>query len=203
MGGSNGSSGGVKDLSLAEATTMAASQAVSWVAALEVLLVTFSTFKRYRGLYFWSLNISAIGVLIKGVTNLLRFFAVVQPIIIPVIINEPAWVMMVTGQSLVLYSRLHLVVKDERKLRMVLWMIIVNGLILHVPTAVFTCGVSESFVASSMRVRGETKLTRSCRQIFHPWQRTIRLSTRFTNVSRLLASSSKNPSSLFYMSTKQ
>ena len=138
---SNGSSGGVANLSLAEATTMAASQAVAWFAAMEVMLVTFTTFKKWRGLYFWSLNISALGILIKCVTNITRFFAIITPPIIPVAINEPAWVMMVTGQSLVLYSRLHLVIRDPRKLRWVLYMIIANGLILHVPTAVFTCGV--------------------------------------------------------------
>ena len=47
---------------------------------------------------------------------------------------------MVTGQSFVLYSRLHLVVKEERLLRSVLFMIIWNGVTLHIPTTVMTFG---------------------------------------------------------------
>lgn len=47
---------------------------------------------------------------------------------------------MVTGQAFVLYSRLHLVVRNQRTLRIVLWMIIFNAFALHVPTIVFTYG---------------------------------------------------------------
>ncbi len=38
---------------------------------------------------------------------------------------------MVTGQALVLHSRLHLIVRSQRKLRLVLIMIIVNAIIVH------------------------------------------------------------------------
>ena len=47
---------------------------------------------------------------------------------------------MVTGQAFVLYSRLHLVVRNQRTLRIVLWMIIFDAFALHVPTIVFTYG---------------------------------------------------------------
>lgn len=47
---------------------------------------------------------------------------------------------MVTGQAFVLYSRLHLVVRNPRTLRIVLWMIIFDAFALHVPTIVFTYG---------------------------------------------------------------
>lgn len=47
---------------------------------------------------------------------------------------------MVTGQAFVLYSRLHLVVRNQRTLRYILWMIIVDAVCLHVPTIVFTYG---------------------------------------------------------------
>jgi hypothetical protein len=46
------------------------------------------------------------------------------------------WYGMVTGQSVVLYSRLHLVVLDVSQVRWVLWMIIANVCILHVPMTV-------------------------------------------------------------------
>ena len=47
---------------------------------------------------------------------------------------------MVTGQAFVLYSRLHLVVRNQRTLRYVLWMIIIDAICLHTPTIVFTYG---------------------------------------------------------------
>lgn len=47
---------------------------------------------------------------------------------------------MVTGQSFVLYSRLHLVVRRRRTLHLVLAMIITDGVLLHTPTIVLTIG---------------------------------------------------------------
>ena len=47
---------------------------------------------------------------------------------------------MVTGQAFVLFSRLHLVVRARRTLRIVLFMIIFDAIILHLPTIVFTYG---------------------------------------------------------------
>jgi hypothetical protein len=49
---------------------------------------------------------------------------------------------MVSGQSIMFYSRLHLVVVDASKVRWVLWMIIVNVCILHVPMTVLFFGVN-------------------------------------------------------------
>ena len=50
----------------------------------------------------------------------------------------------VTGQAFVLYSRLHLVVRDRRILHGVLIMIIVDGVCLHIPTSVMTYGSSSA-----------------------------------------------------------
>ncbi|KAL9634115.1 MAG: hypothetical protein Q9164_004290 [Protoblastenia rupestris] len=44
-----------------------------------------------------------------------------------------SWWFMVTGQALVLYSRLYLVVRNQRRIRWVLIMIITNFWILHIP----------------------------------------------------------------------
>jgi hypothetical protein len=46
------------------------------------------------------------------------------------------WYAMVTGQAVVLYSRLRLVVLDTSRVRWVLWMIVANVCILHVPMTV-------------------------------------------------------------------
>ncbi|GKT96925.1 integral membrane protein [Colletotrichum tofieldiae] len=44
-----------------------------------------------------------------------------------------AWYCMVTGQALVPWSRLHLVFHDQRKIRMVLFMIVFNAVTMHIP----------------------------------------------------------------------
>ncbi|KAL5361494.1 hypothetical protein BJX96DRAFT_152118 [Aspergillus floccosus] len=57
---------------------------------------------------------------------------------------------MVTGQSVVLYSRLHLVTTEARRRRWVLYMIITNFFVLHVPVTILFLGSNagvSSFVA--------------------------------------------------------
>jgi hypothetical protein len=61
------------------------------------------------------------------------------PMSIPFLIG---WYAMVTSQSVMLYSRLHLVVLDVSKVRWVLWMIIVNACILHVPMTALSLGLN-------------------------------------------------------------
>lgn len=56
--------------------------------------------------------------------------------LLAIIINNLGWTMMVTGQSVVLYSRLHLVLNDLRLLRAILWMIIIDAFLFHIPTTV-------------------------------------------------------------------
>ncbi len=51
---------------------------------------------------------------------------------------------MVTGQSVVLYSRLHLVLWDVAQLRLVLAMIIVDAVICHIPVIVMVYGANSS-----------------------------------------------------------
>lgn len=54
------------------------------------------------------------------------------------------WIILISGQSVVLYSRLHLVLNDLRIQRAVLWMIVVNGVVWHTTQTVmlFTIGPS-------------------------------------------------------------
>ena len=56
------------------------------------------------------------------------------------------WYAMVTGQAVVLYSRLHLVVSDTHRIRWVLAMIIINLFVLNVPTTIL-------FLASNLGQR--------------------------------------------------
>ncbi|KAJ6168034.1 hypothetical protein N7497_000877 [Penicillium chrysogenum] len=109
--------------------------------ALETGIVTFDTFKRYRGLYFWSMQFASWGILLHAIPAMARFVSQASNIStsIPFMIG---WYAMVTGQAVVLYSRLHLVIADMRKVRWVLWMIITNACILHIPMTVFFFGLN-------------------------------------------------------------
>ncbi|KAI3093176.1 hypothetical protein CBS147333_10123 [Penicillium roqueforti] len=109
--------------------------------ALETGIVTFDTFKRYRGLNFWSMQVASWGILVHALPAMARFISQASslPTSIPFILG---WYAMVTGQAVVLYSRLNLVVSDVRKVRWVLWMIIANACVLHIPMTVLFFGLS-------------------------------------------------------------
>ncbi|KAJ5689129.1 hypothetical protein N7462_003521 [Penicillium macrosclerotiorum] len=109
-------------------------------SALELVVLVFLTFKRYHGLYFWSLLFSAsLGVVPDALGLLLKYFDL-APIWIPVTLSTAGWCIMVTGQSLVLYSRLHLVVLNRLVLRFVLGMIIFDAIAMQVPQIIASYG---------------------------------------------------------------
>lgn len=114
--------------------------AIGCYNVVELVVLVLSTFRRWRGLYFWSLLLSGcVGVVPYSLGFLLKFFTEATSIL-SVTMLSVGWWTMVTGQSFVLYSRLHLVIRDERVLRRVLYMIISNIFLLHVPTTVLTYG---------------------------------------------------------------
>ena len=50
------------------------------------------------------------------------------------------WVVMIPSQSIVLWSRLHLITQNKTLLRFLLWLIIINSIVLIIPTCVFNWG---------------------------------------------------------------
>ncbi|KAJ5301627.1 hypothetical protein N7508_006490 [Penicillium antarcticum] len=126
----------VSNVSIVETISMFA---IGAFMAVDVALSTFNQFKRYRGLYFWSLQVASWGIVLHGVPAQMRYAQLASNISVaaPFVLG---WWCMVQGQAVVLYSRLHLVVPDVRHIRWVLWMIIANFTILSVPmTALFLC----------------------------------------------------------------
>ncbi|KAL5353321.1 hypothetical protein ACLOAV_001357 [Pseudogymnoascus australis] len=113
---------------------------ISWYNAIELIFLIFNSFYRYKGLYFWSLLFSAsIGIIPYSLGFFLKFFQFAESWL-SVTLLTIGWYVMVTGQSLVLYSRLHLVLINQKILRLVLFMIIINAIVLHIPTTVLTYG---------------------------------------------------------------
>ncbi|KAB8070603.1 hypothetical protein BDV29DRAFT_31323 [Aspergillus leporis] len=106
--------------------------ALAWCNALELVVLCLNTFKRYTGTYFWSLFISSICIIPFGLGYLLKMFDVTFTNgYLELAITDIGWIGMVTGQSLVLWSRLHLVVHNHRLLRALLYLIIIDGVVLH------------------------------------------------------------------------
>ena len=116
---------------------IAAFTAVAWYNVAELNTQVFLTFKRRRGLYFWSLIISSYGCVLHALGFLMKFF-LTDLNFLSVTIITLGWYPMVTGQAVVLYSRLHLVVREQRILTGILTMIIVDAFIFHIPTTILT-----------------------------------------------------------------
>lgn len=110
--------------------------------AFEPAVVTFDVFDKYYGLYFWSMQIAAWGIVLHLIAAMVRYVTQASglAISIPFLIG---WCAMVTGQALVLYSRLHLVVLNTQRVRWVLWMIVINAVMLHIPMSILFLGVGQ------------------------------------------------------------
>jgi hypothetical protein len=132
-----------------QASVVACCTTLSLYNAVELLILIPVTFKHYSGLYFWSLLVASAGVIPYSVGYVLVYYNVTYDFI-GYTIDTVGWCAMVTGQSVVLYSRLHLVLRDRRTLRAVVWIIVIDAVIFHVPTTVMLFG---SRYAASLQVR--------------------------------------------------
>ncbi|EEU42657.1 uncharacterized protein NECHADRAFT_47747, partial [Fusarium vanettenii 77-13-4] len=113
--------------------------AVACYNCVEILISLLNRFKRHEGLYFWSMLTATLGIALHSIVVLLRYYSL-GPNFPLCVLTCIGWYGMVTGQSVVLYSRLHLIVDDKTKTRWVLGMIITNFFILHVPVTVLFLG---------------------------------------------------------------
>jgi hypothetical protein len=167
---SNGITGAYTGDSLALRIVIGSFIAVAWYNAFELNILILVTFKRYGGLYFWSLFVASCGVIFYGIGFLFKFFQIIENDFVNVAFITIGWWCMVTGQSVVLYSRLHLIVLNEKLLRLILQMIIVDAIILHIPTTVLTFGSNangdtKSFV-HGYNVMEKIQMTGFCIQEF-------------------------------------
>lgn len=121
--------------------------AIALYNCLELSLLITSTFKRWKGLYFWSLSISNVGVFLYALGMMLGYFVLCKRWVWKVILDI-GWVSMLTFQSLVLYSRLGLIIANSNILAGVKWMIIVNSMILCTIVVIFDFGSTYSGLAS-------------------------------------------------------
>jgi hypothetical protein len=109
---------------------------------VELLITIFLSFKRWSGRYFYCLIVASAGVLVYQVFVFAQTFASNLNAHAITACIDVGWSAMVTGQSLVLWSRLHLVCRSRWKLRAILYMIIFNCVCLHIPQTAFSLSVS-------------------------------------------------------------
>ncbi|EEU35483.1 uncharacterized protein NECHADRAFT_51153 [Fusarium vanettenii 77-13-4] len=164
--------------------------------AFELLCLIFMTFKRRSGLYFWSILLASFGVIPYCVGWLIVYFDFTHDYV-GMIIDSVGWVLLVSGQSVVLYSRLHLVVTDARILRGVLCMIVINGVVWHTSITVLLFGSTYSPNKSKrgfnavFNVLEKVQMTCFCIQEFiisglYIWKTIGILKTAFGNTRRVL-----------------
>lgn len=107
---------------------------------IELNVQIFATFKRRSGLYFWSFTIATWGILFNCIGYLLKHLEITKEGNIYATLILIGWCSMISGQSVVLYSRLHIVMHNKKRLRAVLIMIITNAIWLHIPIIVLVYG---------------------------------------------------------------
>lgn len=108
---------------------------------LELTIQIFGTFKRYTGLYFYSLLVCTWCIAIRQIGRVCVYFVPGLNKIFSLTVTMLGWVGMVTGFAIVLYSRLHLVTQNRKVLRGILCMIIFNIFALHMTTMIGQIGV--------------------------------------------------------------
>ncbi|KAJ5579159.1 hypothetical protein N7450_008026 [Penicillium hetheringtonii] len=131
--------------SLALKATVILCAGLSMYNGLELLILIFSKFSRYATVYFWSLLASSLSLFPYSLGYAFKFFGTLtgKAKWVSLSLLTIGWYVMVTGQSVVLWSRLHLVVTGENGGRILFytkWMIIIDAIILHIPTTVVTFG---------------------------------------------------------------
>lgn len=116
----------------ADSVIVTLSCALALYNCLEMVLLIATTFKRWKGLYFWSLTLCTLGVAGYTLGMTLVYFAL-GPLWLTKTLNDIGWLVMIITQSLVLYSRLNLIYDNERLLAAVKWMIICVSIFLPIP----------------------------------------------------------------------
>lgn len=113
---------------------------VAFYNVIELNVIIYSSFPRRTGLYFWSFVIATWGIAVYSVGFLTKDLSVIRNGFVYGTFIVVGWTCMVTGQSMVLFSRMHLLVRDKRVLRTTLACIVINAIIGHVPTSVVLYG---------------------------------------------------------------
>lgn len=104
---------------------------IAFYNVIELTFIIYSTFKRHSGLYFWSFVVATWGIPVYCGGFLIKYFASPAVGYLAAALILVGWVSMVTGQSVVLWSRLHIVMRNRFRLKLIMWAIIFNAVVMH------------------------------------------------------------------------
>lgn len=108
--------------------------AIALYNSLELSLLIPLSFRHYHSLYFWSILTSAtLGVIPATLGPGFQLFNI-SPLWLSMALSNLGFALMVPNQSVVLYSRLHLVSRNTIILRAVRWTIITSFFLVAIPT---------------------------------------------------------------------
>ncbi|KAF7536587.1 hypothetical protein G7054_g4454 [Neopestalotiopsis clavispora] len=124
------------NVDLPTSMTMAAFIGISWYIGVEVNLSLLLLFKRRRGLYFWSCALTSWGVILQPVFIILADYGIWTDAIPSITMIYLTWLIMVVPQGWVLYSRLHLLLREAKVLRAIRLVLIFNSVAFSIPTIV-------------------------------------------------------------------
>jgi hypothetical protein len=120
--------------------------AIAMWMALDLLFQIHVTFRRFGGLYYWTVLCTTIGVGLHATMLTVKGFATLSfpEEIGTTVLIKAGDVLTQTGFSLVLYSRLNLVmrIQHQRYLKWILGFILIGSFCVHTPVIVFTFGVN-------------------------------------------------------------
>ena len=119
----------------------------------EINVTVLRRFKRRRGLYFWSLLATSWGISGHTLGYIFAWWVPGSPWIFNTACILFGWSMMVTGQSLVLYSRLHLVIRNRDILRASFFIMIVTFFAIEIPGWVTTWPATDPKVTEEWSYR--------------------------------------------------
>ncbi|KAE8377998.1 hypothetical protein BDV26DRAFT_292600 [Aspergillus bertholletiae] len=103
---------------------------------MELVAIIWSSFEHYRSVYFWALFLSnTLGVIPYSIGAVLDVYGI-GPQWLMLTIQLMGFYFMVPGQSVVLYSRLHLVLQNGKLLRAFRFLITMGTLLFLVPISI-------------------------------------------------------------------
>ncbi|KAL4884460.1 hypothetical protein BJY04DRAFT_182561 [Aspergillus karnatakaensis] len=114
--------------------------ALVYYNAAELIVLTLARFKRRGSLYFWCLLVTSLSLIPHNTGFVLLFFRPDVSRYIAVSLITTGWCGTVTGHSLVLWSRLHFVLHNNRLLNGLLVLICVDAFLLCIPTTALLFG---------------------------------------------------------------
>jgi hypothetical protein len=97
---------------------------------VEIIVKIFTRFRAYRGVYFYSMLAASIGIIIHALGYFIRNFDISHSAPLEITLACGGGMLMITGQSIVLWSRLHLISPGKRD-TWLLWMIIADCVIVQ------------------------------------------------------------------------